>query len=141
MLPRADAARVPIVPWIDEALATGKIASFRRSGEPHDREVWREGLAAIDREARRRHGARFAELDAACGEMLLQDLRGGAVSDGWTGVAPKRFLIDVVLKALVAVFYSHPAAWSAIGFGGPASPRGYVRFQLDKHDPWEASAA
>ncbi len=132
---------VPIVPWIDEALATSKIASFRRSGEPHDREVWREGLAAVDREARRRHGVSFAELDAPSGEMLLHDIRGGAVSDGWTGVAPRRFLIDIVLKSLVAVYYSHPAAWSAIGFGGPASPRGYVRLQLDKHDPWEASAA
>ncbi len=73
--------------------------------------------------------------------MLLQDIRGGAVSDGWSGVAPKRFLVDILLKELVAVYYSHPQAWSAIGFGGPASPRGYVRTQLDSRDPWEAVEA
>jgi len=141
LVPQPAGEPVAIVPWIDDALAGGKIASFRRTGEPHDQQVWRDGLAAIDGEARRRHGAGFAELDAQAGEMLLQDIRGGAVSDDWSGVAPERFLIDILLKELVAVYYSHPRAWSAIGFGGPASPRGYVRTQLDKHDPWEATKA
>ena len=31
-----------------------------------------------------------------------------------------------------------PQAWSEIGFGGPASPRGYVRLGFDQRDPWEA---
>jgi hypothetical protein len=26
-----------------------------------------------------------------------------------------------------------------MGFGGPASPRGYVRMGLDRRDPWEAA--
>ncbi len=141
LVPEPAGEPVAIVPWIDDALAGGKIASFRRSGEPQDPQVWRGGLAAIDREARRRHGAGFAELDTQGGETLLQNIRDGTVSDGWSGVAPKRFLIDILLKELVAVYYSHPQAWSAIGFGGPASPRGYVRTQLDKHDPWEATKA
>ena len=38
----------------------------------------------------------------------------------------------------VSVYYAHPAAWSEIGFGGPASPRGYVRMQANRRDPWEA---
>lgn len=141
LLSQPSGAQVAIVPWIDDALADGKVASFRRSGEPHDQIVWRDGLAAIDREARRRLGIGFAELDAKSSEMLLQDIRGGAVSDGWSGVAPKRFLIDILLKELVAVYYSHPQAWNAIGFGGPASPRGYVRTKLGGRDPWEAVEA
>ena len=28
-----------------------------------------------------------------------------------------------------------------MGFGGPASPRGYVRMELDRRDPWEAAEA
>jgi hypothetical protein len=28
-----------------------------------------------------------------------------------------------------------------MGFGGPASPRGYVRLDADKRDPWEAAEA
>ena len=34
-----------------------------------------------------------------------------------------------------------PTAWNEIGFGGPASPRGYVRMGLDRRDPWEAVEA
>jgi len=35
----------------------------------------------------------------------------------------------------------HPASWNEIGFGGPASPRGYVRMNFDRRDPWEAAEA
>lgn len=129
---------VPIVPWIDEKLANGAGEGFRRTDEPSPSELWRTGLASIDREARRRRGLRFAEMDQSHREMLLGEIRAGTVSDAWIGTAPKRFLIDVVLKTMVAIFYSHPEAWSQIGFGGPASPRGYVRLGLDRHDPWEA---
>ena len=34
-----------------------------------------------------------------------------------------------------------PTAWNEIGFGGPASPRGYVRMDFDRRDPWEAAEA
>ncbi len=37
--------------------------------------------------------------------------------------------------------YSHPHAWSEIGFGGPANPRGYVRMTFDRRDPWKAAEA
>ena len=40
-----------------------------------------------------------------------------------------------------SAYYSHPHAWSEIGFGGPASPRGYVRMDFDRRDPWEAAEA
>ena len=38
-------------------------------------------------------------------------------------------------------YYAHPTAWNEIGFGGPASPRGYVRMDFDRRDPWEAAEA
>ncbi|MGH8181653.1 MAG: GMC family oxidoreductase [Steroidobacteraceae bacterium] len=38
-------------------------------------------------------------------------------------------------------FYAHPTSWSEIGYGGPASPRGYVRMDYDRRDPWEAAQA
>src|SRR5262252_10658338 len=38
-------------------------------------------------------------------------------------------------------YYMHPTAWSEIGWGGPASPRGYVRMDFDRRDPWEAAEA
>ena len=46
-----------------------------------------------------------------------------------------------MLHDIVSAYYAHPTAWSEIGFGGPASPRGYVRMDFDRRDPWEAAEA
>ena len=56
----------------------------------------------------------------------------------WTRVPAERFFIRLLLKTVAAIYYAHPAAWSEIGFGGPASPRGYVRLGFDQRDAWEA---
>ena len=40
---------------------------------------------------------------------------------------------------IVLAYYAHPTAWSEIGWGGPASPRGYVRMDFDERDSWEAA--
>ena len=42
-------------------------------------------------------------------------------------------------RDIVLAYYAHPTAWSEIGWGGPASPRGYVRMDFNKRDPWEAA--
>jgi hypothetical protein len=49
----------------------------------------------------------------------------------------------VVMRAVLAEFYSHPWAWNEIGFGGPAYPRGYMRLQPGPagRDPHEAIEA
>jgi hypothetical protein len=51
------------------------------------------------------------------------------------------FFADRVLVDLVSAYYAHPTAWSEMGFGGPAGPRGYVRMDPDERDPWEAVEA
>ena len=43
-----------------------------------------------------------------------------------------------MLHDIGSAYYAHPTAWSEIGFGGPASPRGYVRMDENRRDPWEA---
>jgi hypothetical protein len=48
------------------------------------------------------------------------------------------FFRKVLLREIVEIYYAHPAAWSEIGFGGPASPRGYLRLGANRHDSWEA---
>ncbi|HZD88840.1 MAG TPA: gluconate 2-dehydrogenase subunit 3 family protein, partial [Pseudolabrys sp.] len=48
------------------------------------------------------------------------------------------FMRHVLLREIVGIYYAHPDAWSEIGFGGPASPRGYVRLAENRRDPWEA---
>ncbi|MDD2861718.1 MAG: gluconate 2-dehydrogenase subunit 3 family protein, partial [Acidiphilium sp.] len=60
---------------------------------------------------------------------------------GWDDMKSEEFFDRRVLADIPACYYSHPTAWSEIGFGGPASPRGYVRMELNRRDPWEAIEA
>jgi hypothetical protein len=67
--------------------------------------------------------------------------RGQAQESDFHGMAPAHFFTHLLLKAAASHFYAQPQAWSEIGFGGPASPRGYVRMDFDRRDPWEAAEA
>jgi Gluconate 2-dehydrogenase subunit 3 len=140
LIPQPDrATAIPITPWIDEHLFAGRGEGFRHDGMPPLREVWRAGLAAIDGEARRRHGLGFTELDGPLRDETLAAVQQGRVEPAlWGPVPAQRFFIDILLKSVAEIYYSHPAAWSEIGFGGPASPRGYVRLGFDERDSWEA---
>lgn len=140
LVPQPDRAEpVPIVPWIDQSLLDGKGEGFRHDGMPPIAEAWRRGLAGIGHEAERRYGRAFAALGADEQDAALAAVQKGEVDEGgWGGVPAGLFFSDVLLKTVVGIYYAHPAAWSEIGFGGPASPRGYVRMGPNKRDPWEA---
>ena len=128
----------PLASRIDEDLAEGRGEGFRSPGDPPLQAAWRQGLAGLDATARRRHGAPFAALPPAAQDDTLRALqRGEADREAFGGQDPARFFTHVLLKAAAAHFYARPQAWSEIGFGGPASPRGYLRLPLDRRDPWE----
>ena len=140
LLPQADRADpVPITPWIDEMLAANRGPGYRYSDMPPMREAWRQGLAAIAAEAQARHGSSFEDLASSRQDEVLSDIQAGRTQgSGWAGLSSRAFFSRLLLKTAVTTYYSHPAAWSEIGFGGPASPRGYVRLGFDERDPWEA---
>jgi hypothetical protein len=130
---------IPVTPWIDAQLDTNLQEGFRYAHMPQQRDAWRQGLANIDAEARYRHDRNFSELDAAQADALLADLEAGRVNkDLWQDLDPDWFFVTVLVKTVAGYYYSHPAAWSEVGFGGPASPRGYVRIGFNTRDPWEA---
>lgn len=54
---------------------------------------------------------------------------------------PREFFQYRIVNDIVKSYYAHPTAWNEIGWGGPASPRGYVRLRADRRDPWEAAEA
>lgn len=130
---------VPIVPFIDEKLHENQGNGYRYEEMPPTREAWLIGLRAIDAEAHARWQRGFLELPSNQKDAVLRSVQhGDTLSDAWQGMPPKRFFSSVLLREAVTVYYAHPAAWSEIGFGGPASPRGYVRMQANRRDPWEA---
>jgi hypothetical protein len=143
LLPQPDRAEaIPITPWIDAMLHANRSEGYRHPDMPPLRECWRLGLAALADEARCRHGRDFTALDGAQQDALLQALAANeARSPQWHAVHAERFFTHWLLKTAAGIYYAHPAAWNEIGFGGPASPRGYVRLGFDSRDPWEAKEA
>ncbi|MGE5270673.1 MAG: gluconate 2-dehydrogenase subunit 3 family protein [Thiohalocapsa sp.] len=141
LIPQPDRAEnpVPIVPFIDERLHQDQGNGYRYEGMPPQREAWRRGVRAIDDEARQRWGKGFRELPDNQQDAVLRAIQHGDVrSATWEGLPPTRFFSSTLLHEVVGIYYAHPAAWSEIGYGGPAAPRGYVRLGFDRRDSWEA---
>jgi hypothetical protein len=130
---------VPIVPWVDALLHYNHTPGYRYADMPPMREAWAQGLAAIAAEALSRHGKAFEELSAENQDELLRAVESNHVERRhWGDLPAGGFFKHHLLKEVVGIYYSHPDAWSEIGFGGPASPRGYARLGPDERDPWEA---
>ncbi|MCQ8240638.1 gluconate 2-dehydrogenase subunit 3 family protein [Rhizosaccharibacter radicis] len=132
----------PLAAYVDEGLTLGLGPGYRNAELPEAPEAWAKALAALDATAQREHDAVFAALDDAQQKSLLQRMQKGELSGPeWTDVPPKLFFSQHVLTDIVAAWAAHPSAWSRIGFGGPASPRGYVRMGFGMRDSWEAAEA
>ena len=139
----ADRPHIPLVALLDAKLLANVGDGFREGNMPYMREAWQQGLAAIEVESAARHGGRaFPRLDTAEKDALLGMMHRGELSDpAWDGLGAKEFFAKRILSDIPGLYYSHPTAWSEMGFGGPASPRGYVRMELNRRDPWEAAEA
>jgi len=134
---------IPVAALVDQKLHENIQNGYRNAKLPPQREAWKRGLRALDAEARAAHnGAAFDALAAEQQDALLKRMESGDMHDpAWDGMPPKLFFEKHLLRDSVYAYYSHPTAWSEIGFGGPASPRGYVRLPANMLDPWEAIEA
>lgn len=134
---------VPLVALLDAKLLADDGDGTREEDMPYMREAWRAGLKALDASACDRHrgvgvaGLSDADLDALIGEMASGKLK----PRHWQAFGASQFFERRVIVDVPALFYALPGAWSEIGFGGPASPRGYVRLDGDRRDAWEAAEA
>jgi hypothetical protein len=125
-----------------EKLAGEEGDGYRHGDLPPLKEAWTHGLDAIEAEAGLRHGRGFVALSDAEKDGLLQAVADGAArAKAWDALNPAAFFYWRLLPDTVSAYWSHPSAWSAMGYGGPASPRGYVRLDAGRRDPWEAAEA
>ena len=135
-----DRLQVPIAALIDERLEKNKQDGYRVGPMPPMRQAWRLGLDAIDLETRKLYERRFCELDGSTQDLVLKMMEKGELTDpAWAPMTAKHFFQQRVLHDIVMAYYAHPTAWNEMGFGGPASPRGYVRMGVNQRDPWEAA--
>jgi Gluconate 2-dehydrogenase subunit 3 len=140
LIPQPDRSEpIAIVPWIDDKLHDDSRDGFRYDDMPPLRDAWRLGLDGINQESRRRFNANFRGLTTEQQDIVLRAVQIGDVGgEVWRRLPSPRFFTTVLLKEVVGEYYAHPAAWNEVGFGGPASPRGYVRLGVNQRDPWEA---
>lgn len=133
---------VPIAALVDRKLHEGTMDGYRVPGMPRDRNAWRLGLKALDAEALSAHGRGFSALGTAQQDALLQSAQDGELNaPEWGTLRSDVFFKKRMAHDIVLAYYAHPIAWSEIGWGGPASPRGYVRLDFNERDSWEAAEA
>ena len=133
---------IPVAALVDRKLHDGITDGYRATGMPREREAWRLGLKAIDAEAGLAYGLRFLVLQQDQQDLLLHRMAKGELgAHEWGSMKPRDFFEKRLAQDIVLAYYAHPVAWSEIGWGGPASPRGYVRLGFNDRDPWEAAEA
>jgi hypothetical protein len=138
----AGRAPIPVAGLVDTKLLRNRQDGYRLAGIPREREAWQRGLHALDAEAQAAHDRPFHVLAAPQQRALLKAMESGELhSDAWEGMPPKIFFKHRLVHDIALAYWSHPTAWSEMGWGGPASPRGYVRMGYDERDPWEAAEA
>jgi len=143
IMPQApDRPAIPLQALLDAKLFNNEGDGYRNARLLPMRTAWQVGLAAMDQESRTRSELPFASLGSAQRVDLLKEMQRGELNCSvWQGMPSELFFAKRVLHDICGAYYSHPQAWSEIGFGGPANPRGYVRMYFDRRDPWEAAEA
>lgn len=132
--------QIPVAALIDDKLHQGRSEGYRDATMPREQEAWRLGLKALDAEANNFYGALFRNLSAQHQDELLVRMAKGELKDpAWNGMPAALFFRKRMALDIALAYYAHPIAWNEIGWGGPASPRGYVRMDYDERDPWEAA--
>lgn len=131
---------VPVASLVDEKLHQDRCDGYRQAGMPRERVAWRLGLKALDAESAVSFGSTFEQLANPDQDALLVRMQKGELTNpAWEKMPSDVFFKTRMAHDIVYAYYAHPTAWSEIGWGGPASPRGYVRLDYDERDPWEAA--
>lgn len=131
--------RIPVLAFIDQKLAQGRLDGYQYADMPDDRDTWRMVARGLD-EAARNGGA---DSYAAAADRLQANIadrfaEGALTGDVWAELDQGR-ASSVIMRSVLAAFYAHPWAWNEIGFGGPAYPRGYARLGVGLSEAWEGN--
>ena len=81
----------------------------------------------------------FTELEPLEQDQALKtihDCNPPAGEEIWQKMSVMHFWM-LIMQDVADAYYAHPYAWDEIGFGGPAYPRGYMRLEGGKPEPWE----
>ena len=128
---------VPVLQMVDARLAAGETDGWRYADMPEDGQAWRDTLGYLDKDAHARCGSSFADAPGRDRAAMIQAVQDSAE---WHGLSADHVWSLWTRYACTAI-YSHPDAWSEIGFPGPAYPRGYKNTGVGKLEPFEVGDA
>ncbi|HEU5226835.1 MAG TPA: gluconate 2-dehydrogenase subunit 3 family protein [Ktedonobacteraceae bacterium] len=131
--------KIAVVNYIDDRLYHRRIDGYRFADMPDDHEAHRLGLQAIEEIAQYLYHRPFTQLAPREQDEVLQTIHDGNPPAGeqiWRRMSVMHYWLLIVQDVLDA-YYAHPYAWDEVGFGGPAYPRGYMRLEGGKPEPWE----
>jgi hypothetical protein len=134
VLAQDEEPRIPVLAMVDQKLHERQLDGYRHADMPPDPQTWRQVARCLDAEARSLHAD-----DVASASQGIRDTIVGRFAEGdleWEGF-PAATAWSVVMRMVLAAFYSHPWAWNEIGFGGPAYPRGFARLGAGQREHWE----
>jgi hypothetical protein len=137
---RDEEHKIPVVNYIDDRLYNRRIDGYQYEDMPPDHQAHLLGLQAIDEIAQHMYAAPFINLGPLEQDTVLKTLHDNqppAAHEIWQKMSVHRFWM-LLLQDVVAAYYAHPYAWDEIGYGGPAYPRGYMRLEHGKPEPWES---
>jgi hypothetical protein len=133
-----DRLKIPVLHMVDARLAELQTDGWRYQDMPPDDQAWRRSLTALDLDAQHHENTdSFASLPRKRQAVRLQTVQD-LDAKPWYGL-PAAHVWSLWTRYACTAFYSHPQAWSEIGFGGPAYPRGYLRLGVDAREPWEVA--
>ena len=133
--------RIPVLAFIDEKLAAGMLDGYRYAGLPDDRGTWRLVARGLDEAALARGASSYAGASSQAQQSISDEFAERTLTGGVWDELNLQHAWAVVMRGVLAAFYSHPWAWNEIGFGGPAYPRGYARLGVGLSETWEGSEA
>jgi gluconate 2-dehydrogenase subunit 3-like protein len=127
--------RIPVLAMVDQKLFEKKGEGYRHADMPSDPQAWREVARMLDAAAAEQGAASFAATARDAQLRIIARFSEGRLD--WDGM-PVAKAWGLAMRDVLGAFYSHPWAWSEIGFGGPAYPRGYARLGPGQREHWES---
>jgi hypothetical protein len=129
--------RIPVLAFIDQKLAEGNLDGYQYADMPDDRETWRLVARGLDETARASGADSYAGAPGHLQVEIADSFAEGSLEGRVWEELNLKHAWGVVMRSVLAGFYSHPWAWNEIGFGGPAYPRGYARLGIGLSETWE----
>ncbi|HEX4320717.1 MAG TPA: gluconate 2-dehydrogenase subunit 3 family protein [Acidobacteriaceae bacterium] len=133
--------QIPLVAPLDHRLYINQTVGYRYDTMPQDRDAYRFGREALNKEALQQYRSDFLSLPYREQDLVLKAIHDGkpqAAQEIWSCMSVHRFW-QLLMGDAIDAYYAHPWAWDEIGFGGPAYPRAYTRLERGEPEPWEVA--